>query len=225
MNNPQLPLELATAANQTFDSFVAEGNRDLLSILKDELPQFSFLWGGQAVGKSHLLSAIENNVHQKGLMVMKVTAEQMLFDTLEFILPESLSLLMVDDVDQLSGSRKTEMLLFNLFNHCQINSIQLVFASVLSSRDSLWQLPDLRSRLNSGLVAEVLPLKGSSAVQLFERELKNLGVIYQQNVISYVNKHWSTDYSGLYMKLQQIAALTLRERRKLTVPLLKKINF
>ncbi len=224
-HSKQLPLDLVTEQSQDFEHFVlADKSAAVVSALKGRLPYFSYVWGDSGTGKTHVLNACRHWQERQAIKVMMIAAEQMKTVPIEQVLPDDLQLLLVDDVDVLMGSRESETLAFNLYNHCRANGISLIFSASVSPRSEDWCLPDLRSRLNAGQILPLSVLTGKPAVVLFEKQLLSKGVTFDSAVIPYVEKHLSSDYPSLSLLLKAIETETLKEKRRLTVPLLKKIN-
>lgn len=218
--SPQEPLYLVTDQATDFDHFNDLGNEALVAALKSPLPAFTYLQGPKASGKSHLLKAMESE-SDHGL---RIQAKQMQLMPMEHALPENVKVVWVDDIDALQGNRTDEVLAFNLFNHCRSHDIKLLFTASCSPRDAGWVLPDLRSRLNSGQLLVLKPLVGQAALTVFSQQLESQGLNLTEDVVQYVANHWPSDFPSLHRAIQQIITLTLKEKRKVTIPLLKKIN-
>ena len=218
-------MDLVTAQSQDFEQFIlADEAAAVVSALKGRLPDFSYVWGIQGTGKTHVLNACRRWHERQVVKTMMISAEQMKSVPIENILPPDLQLLLVDDIDILQGNRDDETLAFNLYNHCKANGISLIYSASVSPRSDTWCLPDLKSRLNAGQILPLEVLTGPKALALFEKQLIEKGVAFDAAVIPYVEKHLSSDYPSLCQLLQIIETETLKEKRRLTVPLLKKIN-
>ncbi|WP_154223403.1 HdaA/DnaA family protein [Marinicella rhabdoformis] len=224
-HSKQVPLELVTAQSQDFEDFIlADEDVPVVSALKSRLPDFSYVWGAPGTGKTHVLNACRHWHERQTTKVMMVAAEQMKTVPIENVLPTDLALLLVDDVNVLAGNRADETLAFNLYNHCKANGISLIYSASISPRSKDWCLPDLRSRLNAGQILPLTVLAGEKALALFERQLVDKGITFDAAVLPYVEKHLSRDYPSLCQLLKTIETETLKEKHRLTVPLLKKIN-
>ena len=224
-HSKQVPLDLVSVPSQDFEHFIlADEGAAVVSALKGRLPDFSYVWGIQGTGKTHGLNACRHWQERQMVKSMMVSAEQMKSVPIENILPTDLQLLLVDDVDVLQGNRDDETLAFNLYNHCKANGVTLIYSASVSPRSDNWCLPDLKSRLNAGQILPLEVLSGPKATLLFEKQLVEKGIAFDSAVIPYVEKHLSSDYPSLCQLLKIIETETLKEKRRLTVPLLKKIN-
>ena len=158
----------------TFDSFVVgPSNRLAFSAAQAvaEAPGVSynplFLYSGAGLGKTHLLQAIGRTCAQRGLSVLYVTSEQF---TNEFISAirnrttedfrqryRSVQMLLVDDVQFLSGKEQTHEGFFHTFNDIHNSGNQVVVSSDRPPRALPLMEERLRSRFEWGLIADIQP--------------------------------------------------------------------
>ena len=124
-----------------------------------------FIYGGVGLGKTHLLQAIAHRLQAKGLRFHCVTTEQF---TNEFIAAirerkttdfhakyRTVDVLLIDDIQFISGKEQTQEGLFHTFNALHDANRQIVLTSDRSPT-ALPLLEDrLRSRFEWGLLADV----------------------------------------------------------------------
>ena len=158
----------------TFESFVVgPSNRLAFSAAQAvaETPGVSynplFLYSGAGLGKTHLLQAIGRTCATRGLSVLYVTSEQF---TNEFISAirtrttedfrkryRSVQMLLVDDVQFLSGKEQTHEGFFHTFNDLHNSGNQVVVSSDRPPRELPLMEERLRSRFEWGLIADIQP--------------------------------------------------------------------
>ena len=163
-------------ARYTFENFVVgKPNEFAYAAAKRvaELDQVSFnplfLYGGVGLGKTHLMHAIAWEIRQRSPQrkVIYLSAEKFMYsfvralrnqDTVSFKEQfRSVDVLMIDDVQFISGKDATQEEFFHTFNALVDQGRQLVL-SADKSPSNLEQIGDrLRSRLASGLVADLHP--------------------------------------------------------------------
>ncbi len=221
MSQRQAILPFNHRAPDELNQFI--GNDAVLSVLKTpvELPQFVYLWGVQYTGKTHLLQAVENLFLAAKKTVFSLPAVQLLSTDLVAVLPAEMDCLMLDDVHTLAASTEGELALFNLFNHCKSRHIKLLVTANMHPKDNAWQLPDLVSRLTSGLTLMLEPLKGQAAFDCLEKQFEYYGLPLDEPVMHYIKTHCSSAYSELYKLFLLVAGESLQLKRKVTVPLIK----
>ncbi len=129
-----------------------------------------YIYGHSGTGKTHLLSAIGNAVKARNpnTPVLYFNGDEFVTLVIDHIRQQRMQLfrrgtqlegaiLLVDDVQLLSGKNHSLGELFNLFNWHQTRGARLAFTSDLPP-DQIKGLPErLRSRMGGGLVVEVQP--------------------------------------------------------------------
>ena len=222
MTQVQVPLQFFKKDSFTFDEFV--GNQSVVDSLThyEKLPQFTYLWGEKYSGKSHLLVALENRLAINNKIYLSLNAEVLKDHDVISNLPDQLAYLLISDVNMLQSDNTGELALFNIYNWCRSRDCRLIVSANSSPRSGLWQLPDLQSRLNSGLVLAIKPLKGDSALDCISQQFINHGIPLEPSVVNYLKTTQNTSYQYLYPLFLKIAADSLTLKRKVTVPLLKK---
>ncbi|HVC57235.1 MAG TPA: chromosomal replication initiator protein DnaA [Stellaceae bacterium] len=128
-----------------------------------------FLYGGVGLGKTHLMHAIAWHVrrHAPRRKVIYLSAEKFMYQfvkavrfrsTMDFKDQfRSVDLLMIDDVQFVSGKDSTQEELFHTFNALVDQNRQIVFSADKSPSDLEGLEERMRSRLGWGLVADIHP--------------------------------------------------------------------
>ncbi|MCB1584260.1 MAG: hypothetical protein KDI92_14465 [Xanthomonadales bacterium] len=222
MTQTQVPLPFNNKVTCRLVDFIGSGKVvDALSHYQT-LPHLTYLWGAPFAGKTFLLSALYDALLVAGEKVMVVDALNVLDPDLMDYLLCSHDYLLVEDVEQLSGNKSNETALFNLYNACQSSQTKLLLTASCSQRDEQWRLPDLKSRLNSGLILSLEVLKGADALlcirQLFERN----GMPLEETVVNYLNTTQNSSLTNLYPLFMQLSMDTLKFKRKVTIPMVKQ---
>jgi chromosomal replication initiator protein len=196
----------------TFDSFVVSpSNRLAFSAAQGvaQKPGHSsynplYIYGGVGLGKTHLLNAIGNAAMARGTNVLYVSAEQF---TNEFVnaLRErrtedfrnkyrSVEMLLIDDIQFLSGKEQTEESFFHIFNELRHTDRQIALTSNCPPHCIPLIEERLRSRLEWGLstgiqqpdfdtrVAILNDKAGKEGVQLSQDVLQMMAQRIQQNI-------------------------------------------
>lgn len=223
MSKAQMPLQMEVIEAMDFADFI--GHEDIVSTLKDRsnLASFCYLWGAQYSGKTHLLSAFSQQQQQQGDLGSVFSAAVLMDMDLSEFIQHQWSYLALDGIEQLAGHNDGERHLFNVFNACKAANVTLLVTADISPRSRQWQLPDLISRLQSGLTLELSPLSGQFALTLFRRQFRNRGIPIEETVLKYIESRYPTDYVSLHKLLIQLDNHSLRDKRKITVPFVKHV--
>ena len=160
----------------TFENFVVGKPNELAyaaakRVAELETPPFNplFIYGGVGLGKTHLMHAIAWHTRRRdpGRKVVYLSAEKFMYqfvkalrfkDTMSFKeLFRSLDVLMVDDVQFISGKESTQEEFFHTFNALVDRGRQIVISADRSPSELAGLEERIRSRLGWGLVADIHP--------------------------------------------------------------------
>lgn len=154
------------------------------------------IYGGVGLGKTHLLQAIANDCHQRGLHVIYVPSEAFVNDLVMSIRKRQQAMfrdkyrradvLLMDDVQFISGKEGTQEEFFHTFNALYTFNKQIVLASDRHP-DELTTLEDrLRSRFAGGLVVDVQPPQFETRVAILEMWTNERGIDLGRDVLETV---------------------------------------
>lgn len=219
----QAALPFKNGAIFDFEHFL--GNDNVKSTLQNfqELPSFTYVCGDQYAGKTHLLVAFGQSLKELGQRFLQLSKDQLRHADLISVLPAELGFILIDDVSGLAAIDDGELALFNFFNHCKSNQIKLVVSGRNHPKDVSWKLPDLISRLNSGLILNLAVLKGDLAFDCLQNQFQFNGIPVDDSVLQFLKIRFSNSYPKLYTLFLKIAAESLQQKRKVTVPLVKSL--
>ncbi len=236
----QMLLPVRESHDFSFDNFYGDKNARAKFLLAQTVDQreetLVILSGPEAVGKSHLLNAAiayaeQCAVHQvcyfslKELNSFKLSEGEIkaLFTSFE-----AYSILALDDVDlwlqngKLSRDFK-ELCLFNLFNHYKIQSGLLVLALSVSLEAANIVLPDLKSRLKSGLIIPLMAYRDEEKERVMQCVANRKGFSLEDGLSAYIIKRSGRNLAELLKLLDRLDKASLTEQRKLTIPFVKKV--
>ncbi len=177
-----------------------------------------FLYGGVGLGKTHLMHAIAWEIrtrtpHRK---VVYLSAEKFMYsfvralrnqDTVSFKEQfRSVDVLMIDDVQFIAGKDATQEEFFHTFNALVDQGRQIVL-SADKSPSSLEEIGDrLRSRLASGLVADLHPTTFELRLGILDAKAEQLGVQVPQRVKEFLAHKISSNVRELEGALTRLVA-------------------
>jgi len=217
----QLTFELVPPESPSFDNFLAGANGEVVAALaraaRGTLAEPSIvLWGGEGVGKTHLLEAVARAGAAAGRcarfvrMPALVPAEP----------PELGALVAVDDVERADADAQGR--LFTLYNALAGTNGQLIVAAAapparLPLRD------DLRTRLGHGLVYEVVALSDGDKPAALAQFAAGRGFRLDPAVIDYLLARFRRDMPSLLAMLASIDRYSLAHRRPVTLALVRDL--
>lgn len=224
----QLPLALLTPERMALDAFVAGPNTEICERLRllstGERGISLYLWGGKGTGKSHLLQAACHAAGEHDLRsaYLPLAVLQQHGCTI-FEGMETFDLVAVDDLQVIAGQTDWEQALFHFFNRMRDRDGSLLFAATASPRGLSMQLPDLVSRLGSGLVFRLQPLSDDDRREVLVRRAAARGFELPEDVAEYLLRRQSRDLAALIRFLDHLDTAQLAAQRRLTIPFVKTL--
>lgn len=177
-----------------------------------------FLYGGVGLGKTHLMHAIAWRIRQRSpeRKVAYLSAEKFMYsfiralrekDTMAFKEQfRSVDVLMIDDIQFISGKDSTQEEFFHTFNALVDQGRQIVLSADKSPAD-LEHIGDrLRSRMASGLVADLHPTTYELRMGILESKAEQFGVDVPQRILEFLAHKISTNVRELEGALTRIVA-------------------
>tara|TARA_A100001234_G_scaffold81843_1_gene72188 strand:- start:550 stop:1977 length:1428 start_codon:yes stop_codon:yes gene_type:complete len=238
-----LQIESQLNPNYTFENFL-EGDSNRLArsagiAVSNKPGGTSFnpllIYGGVGLGKTHLAHAIGVDIKQKypDKTVLYISAEkftQQYVDSVkkntrnDFIhFYQLIDILIVDDVQFLSGKSGTQDVFFHIFNHLHQNGKQVILTSDKAPIDMQDIEQRLLSRFKWGLSAELQNPNFETRVSILKNKLYRDGVEIQDEVIEFVAKNINSNVRELEGAIISLIAQSSFNKAEITVDLAKEV--
>jgi DnaA family protein len=213
----------------TLESFqAAAADRQLIQHLHnrviDSSEPLTIIWGPAGTGKTHLLQALCHELTCAGgtpIYLPLSRTEQVAPEMLEGL--EDLDLVCLDDIDAVAGESAWEQALFGFYNRAAISEVRLVVSASMPPGKLQIQLPDLHSRLQSGVVFQLHELSDTEKAELLSQRARALGIELSKSVIDYVLQRHDRQVVALVQFLQELDRLSLEQKRPITIPLVRQL--
>ena len=220
---PQAQPPAAFNPKYTFDSFVVGPSNQLAysaARAVADAPGKSynplFIYSGVGLGKTHLLHAIGHAAASRGLAVRYVTSEQFTNDFITSIgnrtteafrqRYRSVEVLLLDDVQFMSGKEQTHESFFHTFNDLHNSGHQVVITSDRPPKALALLQDRLRSRFEWGLLADIQPPDLETRMAILVSKAKNLGIRVGESVIELIAKRVHKNVRELEGSLNRMVA-------------------
>jgi chromosomal replication initiator protein len=208
----------------TFDSFVVSSCNRLAysaAIGAAEKPGMSsynplYIYGGVGLGKTHLLSAIGNAAHKKGMRVIFISAEQFTNEFVNSIRERrtddfrntyrNTDMLLIDDIQFIAGKEQTGEGFFHIFNELRDADRQIALTSNCPPH-SIPMIEDrLRSRLEWGLSAGIQAPDFETRLAILADKAEKEGIKLTPDVLEFIAEHIKKNIRELEGSLNRVVA-------------------
>jgi chromosomal replication initiator protein len=177
-----------------------------------------FLYGGVGLGKTHLMHALAWRIRERTpeRKVVYISAERFMFEFIRAVRFKdtmafkdrfrSVDVLLVDDIQFISGKESTQEEFFHTFNALVDRNRQVVFSADKSPVDLEGVEERLRSRLGWGLVADIHPTTFELRLSILETKAETLQQTIPQPVMEFLAHKITSNVRELEGALNRIAA-------------------
>lgn len=157
-----------------------------------------FIYGGSGLGKTHLLCAICSEINQTNpnFKIIYVKGEEFMNELIAAIGAEKTKefhdkyrqadVLLVDDIQFIGGKEATQEEFFHTFNALYHSGRQIVLTSDRPPKEIKTLEDRLRTRFESGLLADVSPPDFETRIAIIRRKAELLGFSLPDDVIEYI---------------------------------------
>jgi chromosomal replication initiator protein len=177
-----------------------------------------FIYGGVGLGKTHLLQAVGNAIRErhKDKRVIYTTADRFLNEYIACIKKRTvdklrdrfrtIDVLIIDDVQFLSGKKQTQEELYNIFNILYENGKQIILSGDRSPKELTELEPRLQSRIGWGVMAYIESPDFETRLAILQDKARQREFLLPQESAEYIAYHTGANVRELEGILNQVIA-------------------
>jgi len=194
-----------------------------------------FLYGGVGLGKTHLMHAIAHHIQvtHPERRVMYLSAEKFMYqfikalrfrDTVAFKERfRSVDVLMIDDVQFISGKDSTQEEFFHTFNALVDHNRQVVISADKSPSSLEGMEERMRSRLGWGLVADIHPTTYELRLGILQTKAEQFSCKIPLKILEFLAHKITSNVRELEGALTRVMAHTLLVGRQITLEMVQEV--
>jgi len=226
----------------TFKDYVVAENNELANAacvaVSNNLGQLYnplFIYGGVGLGKTHLLQALGNEVKRKHpeKTIKYITSERFTSELVDSIKNQKIDtfkeyyqqidLLIIDDVQFLSGREKTQHEFFHIFNALyQINK-QIVISSDRPPK-AIPTLEDrLRSRFEGGMITDISQPNEETRLAILRKKVNEKGITIEDDALRFIAENITQNIREIEGALNRVIAYSEFYKTPLSTALVEKV--
>lgn len=194
-----------------------------------------FVHGKSGVGKTHLLHAIGNAGLQQNSNLRVLYVSSHLFqvqysqaylnntvnDFIHFY--QSIDVLLIDDIHELSGKTGTQNVFFHIFNHLHQNGKQLVITCDRPPKDIVGIDDRLLTRFKWGLTAEMEKPNYALRVAILDSKIMRDGLHFSREVVEYIARNATENVRDLEGIVVSLMAHSVIYEKEVDMDLAKRV--
>ncbi len=222
----------------TFENFVVgDANRfayaACLAVAENPAEAYNplFIYGGVGFGKTHLMQAIGNLIHQESpkMVISYMTSEAFTNELISAIqqkktyeLREKLrktDVLMVDDIQFIAGRESTQQEFFNLFNELHNAGKQIILTSDKPPKEIQRLEERLCSRFEWGLVVDVQRPDMETRLAILHQKCKQENYVMPEEVLELIAGKIDSNVRELEGCLRRLKAFSDLRKEPVTLEL------
>ncbi len=225
----------------TFDTFIVGNNNRFahsacLAVAESpgELYNPLFLYGGAGLGKTHLMKSVEKFIldHYPEKRVLYTTTEDFTNELIEAIQKNAkigfrdkyrnIDVLLIDDIQFISGKPATEEEFFHTFNSLKENNSQIIISSDKPPKDFDKLEERLKTRFEQGLIADIQSPDYETRMAILRNKEEMDGKKYPDEVIDYIAKNIKSNIRELEGALNKLNAYSTLVNKEITLEVAEK---
>ena len=134
---------------------------------------------------------------------------------------QSIDVLILDDVQFLSGKEKTQDVFFHIFNHLHQNKKQVILTSDKAPVDIIGMEQRLLSRFKWGLSADLQSPDLETRLAILKKKIKQDGIEIPYSVVEYIAYSITSNVRELEGALISLLAQSSLNKKEITIDLAK----
>ena len=209
----------------TFDTFVVGGSNELayaacIGVSKNPGHKYNplYLYGGVGLGKTHLMQAVGNAIlkDDPAKRIEYITSEAFTNEFVDSIQHKTttnfakkfrnVDVLIIDDMQFLSGKEKTQEEFFHTFNALHQANKQIILTSDKPPKAIPTLEERLRSRFEWGMAIDIQPPDFETRQAILQTKAGQHGVVLPDEVVEFLAKNIQTNIRELEGSLNQLLA-------------------
>ena len=209
----------------TFDRFIVGGSNKFahaaaMAVAENPGKNYNplFIYGNSGLGKTHLLLAIGQSIHEKDptKKIAYIKGDEFMNQMVKAIKNgtadefrtkyRNVDLFLVDDIQFIAGKQATQDEFFHTFNNIYESGNQIVITSDRPPLEMSLLDDRLRTRFEGGLMADIQPPDLETRMAITRNKASQLGLLLSDDAVEYISNKITSNIRQLEGVIKKLTA-------------------
>ena len=192
-----------------------------------------FIYGPSGLGKTHLLSAIVNEIKRKkpDIRVMYIKGDDFTNEMIESLSKHEMAkfhnryrncdILLIDDIQFIAGKDSTQEEFFHTFNTLYEEHKQIILTSDRPPKDIPTLEERLKTRFEWGLIADIQPPDLELRIAIIKKKAEQIDIEIPDDVLSLLAENLRSNIRQIEGAIKKLSAKSFITGRPVTIEMAK----
>jgi len=188
-----------------------------------------FIYGPSGLGKTHLMSAIVNEIKRKNpaAKVIYIKGDDFTNEMIESLSKQEMhkfhakyrncDILLIDDIQFIAGKTSTQEEFFHTFNTLYENHKQIVLSSDRPPKDIQTLEDRLKTRFEWGLIADIEPPDLELRIAIIKKKAEQVSITLSEEVLTFLAENLRSNIRQIEGTIKKLSAIVFLSGRTITM--------
>lgn len=188
-----------------------------------------FIYGPSGLGKTHLMSAIINEIKQKNpkSKIVYIKGEDFTNEMIECLSNKEMNkfhekyrkcdILLIDDIQFIAGKNSTQEEFFHTFDTLHENNKQIVLSSDRPPKDIATLEDRLKTRFEWGLIADIQPPDLELRIAIIKKKAEQANITLSDEVSTFLAENLRSNIRQIEGTIKKLSAIVFLEGQKINM--------
>ena len=192
-----------------------------------------FIYGPSGLGKTHLMSAIVNEIKKKqpDIRVLYIKGDDFTNQMIESLAKQEMhkfheryrncDILLIDDIQFIAGKTSTQEEFFHTFNTLYEERKQIILTSDRPPKDIPTLEDRLKTRFEWGLLADIQPPDLELRIAIIKKKAEQVSIDVPDEVLTFLAENLRSNIRQIEGAIKKLSALSFLSGQKISMDLAK----
>lgn len=192
-----------------------------------------FIYGPSGLGKTHLMSAVVNEItkNKPGTRVLYIKGDDFTNQMIEALAKQEMykfhekyrncDILLIDDVQFIAGKTSTQEEFFHTFNALYEDGKQIILTSDRPPKDIQTLEDRLKTRFEWGLIADIQPPDIELRVAIIRKKAEQVSIVLPDDVLNFMAETLCSNIRQIEGAIKKLSAMSFLSGSQITMDMAK----